>query len=238
MTTTNMPTWLPADAQKRRTLAVAFLVLFITLFIAAVVVPAILLHRHYDENIARLSRQVSTQTAFNALRPRLTEKLELLKSRDVKKFFLKGTSSALALAELQETVRATVEANGGKVLGSSVPGNAPKDDGPYRQVAAAFTVSASNTNLRRVLYALETKEPYCFIDTFGVTPNIGSGYRPPAGGAEPEMFVQIEVHAFALRAPSEVLPGATQSDAATTSAPNSAKGRTSDSAPRTKGGTP
>lgn len=207
MSPTNIPTWLPAAPRKRRLLAVVLLVLVIGILIAAVVVPAVLLHRHYDENIAKLSRQVSTQTAFNTLRPRLTEKLELLKTRDVKKLFLKGTSSALALAELQETVRTTIEANGGKVGGSSVPGNALKDDGAYRQVAAAFTLNTNTVNLRRVLHALETKEPYLFIDTVVVTPiNIGSGYRPAPGTPEPEMFVQLDVHAFALRAASEVVP--------------------------------
>ena len=237
MSTMNALTWLPAATRNRRLLAVALLVLMIGLLIAAVAVPAVLLHRHYDENIAKLSRQVSTQTAFNTLRPRLTEKLEALKTRDVKKLFLKGTSSALALAELQETVRTTIEANGGKVGGSSVPGNALKEDGVYRHVAAAFTLNTNTTNLRRVLHALETKEPYLFVDTVVVTPiNIGSGYRPAPGTPEPEMFVQLDVHAFALRAASEVAPPvASTGDGGATSAPNGGKGRNSDAKPRSKG---
>ena len=238
MTLMSTPAWLPAAPRKRRLLAVALLVLLIALLIAAVAVPAVLLHRHYDENIAKLSRQVSTQTAFNTLRPRLTEKLELLKTRDVKKLFLKGASSALALAELQETVRTTIEANGGKVGGSSVPGNAIKEDGAYRHVAAAFTLNTNTVNLRRVLHALEAKEPYLFIDTVVVTPiNIGSGYRPAPGTPEPEMFVQLDVHAFALRAASEVAPpAASAGDSGAATAPNGAKGRSSDAPPRSKGG--
>ncbi len=240
MSPTNTPTWLPAAPRKRRLLAVALLVLLVGLLIAAIAVPAVLLHRHYDENIAKLSRQVSTQTAFNTLRPRLTEKLELLKARDVKKLFLKGTSSALALAELQETVRTTIEANGGKVGGSSAPGNALKEDGAYRQVAAAFTLNTNTANLRRVLHALESKEPYLFIDTVVVTPiNIGSGYRPAPGTPEPEMFVQLDVHAFALRAASDVaqpVPSTGDSGTGSTAAPSGAKGRSSDAPPRSKGG--
>ena len=237
MTSTSMLSWLPADAKKRRWLAVALLVLLIGLIGAAVAVPAVLLHRHYDESIARYSRQVSTQTAFNAMRPRLTEKLELLKSRDVRKLFLKGTSSALALAELQETVRATVELNGGRVVGSSTPGNAPKEDGAYRQVATAFNLAANNVNLRRVLYALETKEPYLYIDTLSVTAAVPSAWRPAPNVAEPEMNIQLEIHAFALRAPSELTPPvAGQADAGATSAPNPAKARTADAPAQTKGG--
>ena len=217
MTTPTMPAWLPADVRKRRWLAVALLVLLVTVVVAALAVPAVLLHRYYDDNIAKLGRQLRTQTAFNALRPRLAEKLDILKARDVKKFFLKGTSSALALAELQETVRTTIEANGGRVSGSSVPGNSSKDDGPYRQVATAVTLNANNANLRRVLYALETREPFLFIDT--VVIQVTSGFRPAPGVAEPEMYVQLDVHAFALRATSEAAPPA------------------SDATPRNKGNT-
>lgn len=234
MTSTNIPAWLPTDPRKRRWLAFVLLLLLIGLIVAAVAVPAVLLQRHYDESIARLGRQVSTQTAFNAQRPRLTEKLALLKQRDVRKLYLKGASTALALAELQETVRTTIEANGGKVI-SSVQGSTPKEDGGYRPVTATFTLSANNANLRRVLYALETKEPYLFIDTVGIQPQIGSGFRPSAGAPEPEMFVQIEVRGFAIRAASEVvLPATPRTGTIATSGSNPVKARSPDPAPKDK----
>ena len=206
MTQLNIPAWLPYDPSKRRWVAVALLLLATALVIAAFAVPTLLLHRHYDDGIAKMGRQVSTQTSFNGLRPRLTEKLELLKKRDVKKMYLKGASSALALAELQETVRATIDASGGRVMNSSsVQGSTPKEDGPYRQIAATFTLNANSQNLRRLLYALETKEPYLFIDSVVIQPQIQSGFRPAPGAAEPEMFVQLDVRAFALRAASELV---------------------------------
>jgi general secretion pathway protein M len=234
MSKTTVVKWLPADAQKRRWLAVALLILLSAIVIAAIAVPAVLLHRHYDDSIAKLSRQISTQTAFNALRPRLAEKLELLKARDVRKFFLKGASSALALAELQESVRATIESTGGRVNGASTPANAPKDDGPYRQVATALTFNANNANLRRILHALEAKEPYHFVDTVVIQPQVGSGWRPTPGAAEPELYVQLDVHAFALRAPEVPPPVTTPAEGATPPAP--AKARSTDVAPPRKGG--
>ena len=236
MTSTNIPVWLPSDPRKRRWLAFVSLLVVIGLITAAVAVPAVLLHRHYDENIARLNRQVSTQTAFNALRPRLTEKLAILKQRDVRKLYLKGASTALALAELQETVRTTIEANGARVI-SSVQGATPKEDGAYRPVTAAFTLSANNANLRRVLYALEIKEPYLFIDTVGIQPQIGPGYRPAPGTVEPEMFVQLEVRGYAIRAASELVSPATP-QAGTTATTGSApvKARSPESVSKDKGG--
>ena len=162
------------------------------LVIAAFAVPALLLHRHYDDGIAKMGRQVSTQTAFNGLRPRLTEKLELLKKRDVKKMYLKGASSALALAELQETVRATIEASGGRVMNSSsVQSITPKEDGSYRQIAAIFTLNANSQNLRRLLYALETKEPYLLIDSIVIQPSIQSGFRPAPEQPSPKCMFSL-----------------------------------------------
>jgi general secretion pathway protein M len=187
------------------------------------------LHRHYDESIARLSRQVSNQTAFNAQRPRLMEKLAALKLRDVRKMYLKGTSSALALAELQETVRTTIDTNGGRVI-SAVQGNVAKEEGAFRPVTANFTLSVNNANLRRVLYALETKEPYLFIETVGIQPNVGAAFRPVAGTIEPDMNVQLEVRGYALRAASESPPNVMQPGS------NVDKARNTDSATKDKGG--
>ena len=236
MTSTNIPVWLPSDPRKRRWLAFVSLLVVIGLITAAVAVPAVLLHRHYDENIARLNRQVSTQTAFNALRPRLTEKLAILKQRDVRKLYLKGASTALALAELQETVRTTIETNGARVI-SSVQGATPKEDGAYRPVTAVFTLSANNANLRRVLYALEIKEPYLFIDTVGIQPQIGPGYRPAPGTVEPEMFVQLEVRGYAIRAASELVsPVTTQAGTTATTGSAPVKARSPESVSKDKGG--
>lgn len=229
MTTAKLPSWLPSEPRKRRWLALALLMALASLVIAAVAVPALLLHRHYDESIARLSRQVSNQTAFNAQRPRLMEKLTALKRRDVKKMYLKGTSTALALAELQETVRTTIEANGGRVL-SAVQGNAAKEEGAFRPVTANFSLSVNNANFRRVLYALETKEPYLFIDTVGVQPQVGAAFRPVPGVIEPDMIVQLEIRGYALKAVNDS-PAAVPAPGA-----NPEKARSPESASKDKGG--
>ena len=78
-------------------------------------------------------------------------------------------------------------------------------------MTANFSLSANNANLRRVLYALETKEPYLYIDTVGIQPQIGAGsmFRPVPGMVEPEMIVQLEIRGYALKAPSDVAPAAT-----------------------------
>ena len=59
MTASTSLKWLPSDPQKRRWLAVALVLLVAALLVAIIAIPAVLLHRYYDENIAKLTRQIS-----------------------------------------------------------------------------------------------------------------------------------------------------------------------------------
>lgn len=189
------PSWVPASSRDRKILSIAILLLVIVAIVAAIAIPVILLHRHYDQNLSRMVRQLQTQSSFNAMRPQVTQALETLKTRDARKLFMKGATAALASAELQDMVKLVTETNGGRVL--SVQGIAHKDDGPYRQVAATFQLNANNPNLRRILHVLETQEPYLFIDNLTVRSILPPGYRPQPGAVEPEVFIQMDVSGLA-----------------------------------------
>ncbi len=195
MTKQTLPGWLPNNPRDRRILAVAILALMVAVVVAAISVPVFLLHRHYDENLARMTRQWKSQTSFNAMRPQVARALEALRAKEVRKLFLKGTTSALASAELQDQVRQVVESNGGRLISASA--NAPKDDGAYRIATANFQLNISNINLRRMLHALESKEPYLFNDNLVIRAQVPFGYRPPPGATEPDLFVQMDVSAIA-----------------------------------------
>ena len=187
--------WLPHNPRDRRILAVALLVLAMAIIIAAIAVPVVLLNRHYDQNLAKMTRQWKSQSAFNAMHPQVTRALELLRTKEVRKFFLKGTTSALASAELQDQVRQVVEANGGRLISASA--NPHKDDGAYRYANANFQLNINNVNLRRMLHALESREPYLFSDSLVIRSQVPFGYRPPPGTSEPDLFVQMDVSAIA-----------------------------------------
>lgn len=195
MTRVTGQAWLPHNPRDRRILAVALLILIVAVVVAAIAVPVAMLNRHYDQNLARMTRQWKSQSTFNAMRPQVTRALEALRAKDVRKHFLKGTTSALASAELQDQVRQVVEANGGRLISASA--NPHKDDGAYRFANANFQLNISNINLRRMLHELEAREPYLFNDNLVIRSQVPFGYRPPAGVAEPELFVQMDVSAIA-----------------------------------------
>lgn len=187
---------LPTDLRARRTVAVAILVLLLALIATAIALPVVWLHRHYDAAIERMTRQWQSQTAFNAKRQQMAAALESLKSREPRKLFLKGTTAALAAAELQDVVKQAVEAQGGRVI--SVQGLANKEDAGYRIAAATFMLNVNNVNLRRVLHALESQQPYVFIDNMTVRSHTPPGFRPPPGGQEPDLYVQFDASALAM----------------------------------------
>lgn len=187
-----MATWLKSPADHRRA-ALALLGLAVLLGVALIAVPAWLLHRSYDSQLQRMARQQSSYNALNLKRPALMKSVDYLKGRDTRKMFLKGTTPALASAELQDIAKSTIEAASGRVL--SLQALASREDNGYRQVSAMVQMSVNIQTLRRVLYALETREPYLFVDNLTVRAQVPSGFRPSAG-FEPEMFVQIDLSAF------------------------------------------
>jgi len=80
----------------RRMLAISILVAVILLPIAGVAALAWTGHRHYDDALFKMTRQLKSQSSANAARPQMLETVELLKGKDIKKYFLKGGTPALA----------------------------------------------------------------------------------------------------------------------------------------------
>lgn len=182
------------------------------IFCAAILLPAAAIaalawvgHRHYDDAIFKMTRQLKSQSTANASRPQLLQTVELLKAKDIKKYFLKGGTPALAGAELQEFVKSVTEQNSGRVL--SVQTLPHKDVDGYRQLSASVQMSVSVPNLRAILYALESKEPYVFVDGLKVTSQAGFGFKPAPGAPEVEHFVQMDVSGIAPLAVTEPVTG-------------------------------
>jgi general secretion pathway protein M len=197
-----------------RILAVVLLAGVVLIPLIALVVGAWFAHRYYDDVLAKHTRTLKTQNAVNATRPKLTEAVEALRAKDTKRFFLKAGSAGLVAAEFQESMRALVEANGGRV-NQSQPLPAKDVDG-YRQIAASFTISANQASLQKVLHAIEQKEPYVFVENLTLRSG-GYGVRP-AGQPEPEHYAQLDLMSFAplvvdvVPALASTAPGASASN--------------------------
>jgi len=192
-------TRLPAPQQ--RALAVLLLVVATAIVLALVIVPVVLAHRHYDEAIADFKDKLQRYQRIAAQAPEYRKALDAMRERDTRKFLLKNTAPNLAGAELQEIVRAAVEGNGGRITTSQ--NQQPKEDGRFRQIGVTLQFFATTQNLQKILFALESQQPYLVVETFAVRPiNAFRGFRPPPG-QEPEVNVQMDVAAFAASEPEK-----------------------------------
>ena len=185
--------------RANRLAALVILAFLVVTLIALIAVPTYLAREHYDAANAKSSRLLGAYKSLNQARPMLLQSVELLRAKDAKKFYLKGATPALATAELQDIAKAIIENNGGRLLSTQAIAN--KEESGYRQVSTKIQMSVNIQNLRRVLYALESKEPYLLIDGLRVQAQVPAGFKP-APGIEPDMFVEFDVAAYSNITPT------------------------------------
>jgi len=178
--------------------ALALVLLFIAIFLGLVILlaPFLLLHRHYNEAIDSAQERLDRYRNISAQGPALQKALDALREKQGRRFFLKNTAANLAGAELQDLVRAAVENNGGRITTAQIA--TARDDGRFRQIGVNLQLFATTANLQKILYTIETQQPYMLIENLTVRPlNAFRGFRP-APGAEPEVSVLLDVIGFAL----------------------------------------
>ena len=196
---------------QSRALAVSVLVVLVAVVLSAILVPVLLLHRHYDEAIEQATDRLTRYRRVAALAPELAKAVDAVRGRNGRRFFLKNTAPNLASAELSEMVKAAIEGNGGRITTSQ--NVQPKDDERMKQVGANVQFFANTASLQKVLAALETQQPYVVVANLTVRPvNAFRGFKPPPG-QEPELIVQLDAVAWAFpeasRAPATVPKPAT-----------------------------
>ncbi|MEO5700064.1 MAG: type II secretion system protein GspM [Casimicrobiaceae bacterium] len=181
---------------RQRALAVLLLLALAGAAIAAVIVPVVVLHRHYDEAITSFQDRLARYQRVASRAPGYRKALEAMRERDARRFLLKNTAANLAGAELQEIVRAAIEGNGGRITTSQ--NQPPKDEGHFRQIGVNVQFFATTANLQKVLFALEAQQPYLLVENLTLRPvNAFRGYRP-SPGQEPEVNVHLDVAAYSL----------------------------------------
>jgi general secretion pathway protein M len=189
---------------RQRLLAVGILAILLAALVGMLVVPVVLLHRHYDEAIADLSGKLVRYRRVAAQAPELRTGLEAMKAKDGRRFYLQNTAANLAGAELQETVKAAIENNGGRITTSQ--NTATRDDGRFRQVGVNVQFFATTAALQKILATLESQQPYVVVDNLTARPlNAFRGFKP-GPGQEPELNLQLDVSAWAY--PEPVKPAA------------------------------
>ena len=181
--------------EQSRRLAIVLLFAVIAAAIAAVGLPAWMLHRHYNAVLEDDLGKLDRYRRIAATRPEVTRQLEAMRAKDPRKFFLRGGAAALSAAEAQEKVRSIVESNGGKLITMQAP--VTRDDGRYRMVSVNVQMTANIFALRKILDEIDAATPFLFVDNLLVRSQVPGSFRPQPG-QEPEMFVQFDLYGYSL----------------------------------------
>lgn len=181
---------------QSRIAAVVLLFAVVLMLVAAIAFPAWWLHARYDQAIDDFSDRLQRYQRVAALRPGIEEAIKDVEKRNARRNYLQAASSTLATAELQRLVTQIIEKHKGRVASSQVlPIKEEAKKGSATKISVSVQLNASAVPLQLVLHALETNEPYLFVNMLTVRASHGRNYRV-IPGAQPEFVVQITVSAY------------------------------------------
>ena len=185
------------NPERSRRLAIGILVAVIAAATLVVLAPVWMLNRHYNEALDDYVGKLGRYARIAGTRAELTKQLDAMRLREPRKSFLRGPTGPLAAAEAQEAIRGIVERTGGKLITMQPP--VTRDDGRYRAVSVNVQLTANIIALRAILHGIETNVPYLFVDSLSVRSQVPANFKPNPG-AEPEMFVQMDVTGYLIPA--------------------------------------
>lgn len=180
--------------QSQRAAALALLLVVLLAAAALIAFPVYKLHERYDLALESLQFRLHKLRGVAAQKAEIQKGLAAVKGENAARFFLKNSAPNLAGSELQDLLRAAVEAGGARL--TSVQVAAPKEEGRYRQIALNVQIIGNVMTLQKTLHSLETALPYVFVDMLRINSTQFRGARVNPG-MEPEVTVQLDVSAYA-----------------------------------------
>ena len=178
---------------RGRLLAVLLLLVAIGLAVAVLAVPSYVLYKRYGAERAEVEERIDRYNRLSSQRIEHQKALDMLKSLESARFFLKNSAPNLGGAELTDMVRPLLESNTARL--TSIQPVTVKDEGGYRAYSLNVGFNATPQALQKTLFALETAIPYLFIENITLRATVPRGYKPPPN-QEPEVSVQLEVQAY------------------------------------------
>lgn len=183
------------NKKQSRGLAIGLLILFLTIGVLLILIPINMLHRHYDQSLDSLVDYLGRYRHVVASHAEVQSALDQVEQKNGRQHFLRNTGVALAASEIQETVKNLIEANGGKLVSMQV---VPfKDDGGYRRVTVNIQFTSNLPTLRKILYAIETVQPYLLLDNISIRSQ-ANALNKGAPVTEPELIAQFDVSGYTL----------------------------------------
>lgn len=157
--------------RQRQILALAILVLAMTIVVMLTIAPLWVLNRHYLDTIDGLEGRVAvlerSAAAGNGLR---SQHQQLQHSPGSDRHYLKSTTEALAAADLQGIIKRIAGPHGMEVLSTQIM--PVTEESGFTRVALKVRMRGMLDGMIRVFYALETGQPYLFLENVSIRSRI------------------------------------------------------------------
>ncbi|CAN5495092.1 hypothetical protein BH11PSE11_BH11PSE11_13030 [soil metagenome] len=183
------------NKKQSRALAIGLLILLVIVVGLLIFIPARMAHRHYDKAIESSVDFLGRYQRIVATRADIQAALDRLKKLEGRKHFLKNTGAALAASEIQEIAKNLIETNSGRLISMQVVPQ--KEENGFRRVTVNIQFFSNMTVLRKILYTVETAQPYLFVDNASIRSQLNAYYKPNPG-IEPEVITQFDLSGYAL----------------------------------------
>ncbi len=157
---------LRAGTLVSKVVAVSLLAIALMAVSQFVILPLIGIYQDGNQRIATAEEQRQRYQALAAQQPVLAERMASLEEGGAQATdsYLKGPSDALAAAQLQNLVSATITAAQGEIKTTQIMAAEDVEDGPpLRRAGLVLQFTTNLQGLSQALYDLETAEPQLFI---------------------------------------------------------------------------
>ncbi len=160
-----------------------------------VVAPIVTGYAETDAAVAQEAELLDRYRRVAAARPALQERLDALKSRQSEiGTYLSGGTDALAGAELQELVNATVAKGGGGLR--SVQILPVKAAGGFRRIGVRVQMTATIAQVLRVLHGLEAGSTLLFVDNLEISNRRARRRRNQPVEMDPTLLVRLDLFGY------------------------------------------
>ena len=187
----------PGWGQRLGALALLLLVVVSTLYL---VVDHVLVarYRFYLERLEQQQGRLEQLERMAASREPIQQLIaKIQQDRNITAQYLPQSAPPLAAADLQQRVKAVVEAAGGTLR--STQALPPVEEENAVKVAVNATVSGDTESLQKILYDLESQTPLLFVDDLNVTARAVRQRLPNgrlAGYTRVQLNIQFEISGY------------------------------------------
>ena len=183
------------SASRSRTLAIALLAL-VTVTVGLIVFgPVLVLHQSQAAEIETRSRELATYRRMAAGQAQFEQQLATLNRSNISTdYHVKGTTPALASANMQKHLKNIVTRNGAEVISTQIVTS--DDDVESNRVSLKVHLRSDIRAAMVILHALESSRPMLFVNNLAISARPVRG-RTPNDPPTVQLDLQFEIDGYA-----------------------------------------